>query len=88
MYLDVRKNRYDGTLGRIGLRYLPETNSFAHTTVDTTGGNFFTTNPYGSDSGGAGGASGAGGSGGSAVSDRDRRRVGKIGKNKRVTGTP
>lgn len=81
MYLDVRKNRYDGTLGRIGLRFLPETNSFAHTTVDTTGGNFFTTNPYGD---GGGQAGGGGGGFGGGVRGMDKRKVGKIVKNKQI----
>lgn len=46
MYLDVRKNRYDGSLGRIGMNFDPDTCLFTQTTVDTDATNFSSVGVY------------------------------------------
>lgn len=46
MYLDVRKNRYDGALGRIGLSFHPQRCLYTQTTVDTDGTIFTRPGPY------------------------------------------
>eukprot|EP01039_Chlorochromonas_danica_P005868 gene5868-6461_t len=46
MFLDVRKNRYDGALGRIGMNFDSTHCLFQQTTVDTECTNFFSTGVY------------------------------------------
>jgi hypothetical protein len=60
MYLDVRKNRYDGALGRIGLKFDPLHCLFSQTTIDTGATNFSSVDVYSSYSDYHRGGSGAG----------------------------